>query len=209
MPYLSPSFLTLIVVWFDPTSLAKAGRIVEAGVLGKVTYLKPNEGEALLLSKLIDPSLSLKPNCTLFLLPRSSRFLNLFCSEVTLDEAGEVLGKLVPTVIITKGANGVTLIQKGRERVDFAALKATAILNVPTLPLWTYVYLFRRLPICPNYPPLHDPPLLYISLLRSNIGNRSRRCLQRGRHLLIAKVGECGQCHSTRPRGCEAHDREC
>lgn len=37
-------------VWFEPTSVAKSTRIVEAGVLGEVRYTSPNVSEAMMMS---------------------------------------------------------------------------------------------------------------------------------------------------------------
>jgi len=156
-PLLLPSFSLFfscshILVYYDPTSLSKALRIIEADAIQFVEFIKPNETEALLLATKLDPTLNangiLSSPPSLFLLPSPPlpsppSSLPHILHSASIDEIGLTLSKAVANVLISRGSQGIALFQRGKERRDFPALPPSSVVNVP---LFIHLLLVAPLP---------------------------------------------------------------
>jgi len=94
-------------VWFNPTSIFKAQKAVQAQVLQHITYMSPNTRELKVLAQTLNPDIDSNDIAA--------------CTKIILDSG-------VKNIILTQGENGISFINHST-KLDFSALPVN-IVNV-------------------------------------------------------------------------------
>ena len=140
----SIALFCFLLVWFEPTCLDKAGKVVDTGVIDMLTFISPNMAEFLEINRLLTASKSTAP-------PQPCKptfgghfwnggcvhdlFLHLPVSQMQHKDWSSLLGPLllrVPHIFLTLGSDGVfhACRESGRGRMYRATPTKLCPVNV-------------------------------------------------------------------------------